>query len=388
MINQYLIKCLFSEKIYKQEDGSTMIQEIDNKELIKDGLIQHCWTYDPIFDQVKNICFWDICYLTEKFESILLKKDKKEYLFTKSVLKSQYKIYTTVFKNESISVLDYISVTRNNVYESFIQKMFQLMKQYKTHLCIPEDYEIRLKSVKLINKLNQYKLNLVEDQRNNQIKYTLFGTSKLGRFSTKANSFPILSLKKEKRGNIIPNNDLFLELDYNAVDLRCLLGIANIEQPQSDLHDWLNQTYFPDLSRQEYKSEIFKSLYSSNQTELLPIDFEKIKSLYYRDGKVFTPYSKELECEEKLYLSYLLQSTSSSIFVDRVSLLLEEINKLNLSGIDVAFTLHDSVTFDIKNEYIEMLVKLGTEILSNTILGKFKINIKIGKNYGDMNKYE
>ena len=63
------------------------------------------------------------------------------------------------------------------------------------------------------------------------IKYNIFGT-KTGRLTTKPNSFPILTLKKEYRSILKPNNDLFVELDYNAAELRVLLTLMNVEQPK------------------------------------------------------------------------------------------------------------------------------------------------------------
>ena len=56
-------------------------------------------------------------------------------------------------------------------------------------------------------------------------KYSLFG-SKTGRLTLEKDSLPILNLKKEYRAAIKPNNDFFIELDYNAAEARVVLAFS------------------------------------------------------------------------------------------------------------------------------------------------------------------
>jgi len=56
------------------------------------------------------------------------------------------------------------------------------------------------------------------------IKYDSFKT-KTGRLATYTNSFPILTMDKSYRKILKPNNEWFLEFDYNAAELRVLLGL-------------------------------------------------------------------------------------------------------------------------------------------------------------------
>ena len=91
----------------------------------------------------------------------------------------------------------------------------------------------------------------------NCISYDIFGT-KTGRLSTKKNSFPIMTLNKSYRAILKPKNDLFLELDYNAAELRTLLALSGHTQPDQDIHEWnMKNVYGDRLNREESKKRIF-----------------------------------------------------------------------------------------------------------------------------------
>ena len=102
----------------------------------------------------------------------------------------------------------------------------------------PTNYENLVNTQKVISDIKYRKLNLNltplkkyfhEKRARNLFKtyssqdaycrYDVFG-SKTGRLSTMSGSFPIHNLKKEYRSIIEPNNDLLVELDYNAAASR------------------------------------------------------------------------------------------------------------------------------------------------------------------------
>jgi len=66
--------------------------------------------------------------------------------------------------------------------------------------------------------------------------YNPFGTV-TGRLTTMPQTFPILTLHRDFRGCLHPQEDWFLELDYNAAEVRTLLGLSGTPQPTGDIHD-------------------------------------------------------------------------------------------------------------------------------------------------------
>ena len=51
----------------------------------------------------------------------------------------------------------------------------------------------------------------------------------------------------------------------------------------------------------------------------------------------------------------------------------------------VAFPVHDSIVLDLAKEEKEKLPEI-IDIFSNTALGKFKVNISVGTNFGQLKK--
>ena len=81
------------------------------------------------------------------------------------------------------------------------------------------------------------------------VDYDIFGTI-TGRMTTKRGSFPALNLKRELKKHVRPNNDVFLELDFNAAEIRTMLALQGHEQPEEDIHEWnIKNVFKKDLSK-------------------------------------------------------------------------------------------------------------------------------------------
>ncbi len=215
------------------------------------------------------------------------------------------------------------------------------------------------------------------------IRYDAWGTA-TGRLTTKKDSFPILTLNKELRPAIVPSNDLFVEFDFNAAELRVLFGLLGQEQPCDDIHTWINKNIFESkYDRETSKKKVFSWLYNpkaKNKKLNGYLDRNRIYEQYYVGNKVETPYGRSLEVEEQKAVNFLIQSTSSDMFMTS-ALVVNEILKGKKSYI--AFCIHDSLVIDFSAEDRKHLLHLK-ESFSKTKFGQLRTNLRIGKNFGTM----
>ena len=67
-----------------------------------------------------------------------------------------------------------------------------------------------------------------------------------------------MNLKSELKGIVEPKWDCFLELDFNAAEIRTMISLMGQEQPQEDIHEWnIKNIFKEDLSRAEAKQKFF-----------------------------------------------------------------------------------------------------------------------------------
>jgi len=224
-------------------------------------------------------------------------------------------------------------------------------------------------------------------------KYNIWGT-KTGRLTTMPGTFPILTLDKQYRSILKPNNDWFLELDYNAAELRVALSLAGQDQPEEDIHQWNMDNIFGDMERQEAKRRIFAWLYGGKNItgslttndgtveKLLEEAYgrERIVGAYWTGTHVHTRYGRCIPSDHHHALSYIIQSSC----VDAVLRRLIELSRfLSTTKSRVAFTLHDSVVIDLADEDRGLIPEL-INLFGQNELGRFKVNVQVGRDFGRM----
>jgi len=164
----------------------------------------------------------------------------------------------------------------------------------------------------------------------------------------------------------------------------------NCVQPQEDLYEWIAKELLDGLPRANAKQIVIEWLYnSSNQTyqkysKNLDNVFKKeiLKSMYWVNGYVHTPFGRKIEADEHHAIPYLNQSTFIDLFHRQVIKVDDHLkNKKSF----IAFLLHDEFVIDLaedeKNELLEIL-----KIVQDTQFGKFLASVKVGKDYGNMKK--
>ena len=267
----------------------------------------------------------------------------------------------------------------------------------------PENYDYLLKMTKLLTKISHNELNIDLSSLNSvmhrenarrfrkkaenlpkYIRYNLFGT-KTGRLSTKKGSFPIMNINKEYRSIVKPKNDYFLELDFNAAEVRTLLALAGSKQPRMDIHAWnLAQGMGDNVeTREDAKKAFFSWLYdekkiNNNLEEIYHRN--QVRESHFKNNKVTTPFGNTMEADHHHALSYLIQGTTAEMVL-RQAIKIDEFLKEHKSFI--SFTIHDSVIVDISKDETHLARKL-VSIFGDTELGHFLVNSSVGSDFGNM----
>lgn len=321
----------------------------------------------------------------------------------KSLMKSHFK----ALSSSKISMQDvcFYDVVPQKHLQHYFDTKNEITKWVFDNIEKPQNYSFLLRLQAAVKELKQHPVNLNSfaiyvsgadcvkakhlyeqfGETTPYVDYDIFGTV-TGRLTTKKNSFPILNLKKELKKHVRPNNDVFLELDFNAAEVRTMLSLQNHEQPEEDIHEWnIKNIFKKDLSREEAKTKLFAWLYNE-QSQAIQSSFydrESLRERYYDGEKVQTPFGRTINAPVRKALNYLLQSSSSDNTMDRFCKIS---NFLRATRSHVAFVVHDSVVIDLHKDDRRLIPEL-VEMFGDTKLGKFKVNCSLGKNLGSMRKF-
>ena len=245
-----------------------------------------------------------------------------------------------------------------------------------------DDYDI-------LHKAHVFTTNIAHQDitfgdKKGRVLYNIFG-SVTGRLTTKKGSVPILTLKKEQRQLLTPQNDAFIELDLNAAEIRMLMALSGREQPQGDIHEHLQKEIFGGWGkRSEFKERLFAWLYNPNSDDTVFDDFfsrETFRDFFAAEDELLqTPFGRRLAVEERKAQNYLLQSTTSDQVIENAY----KIQKmLKNKKSKIAFTLHDSIILDMAQEDAIMVKDIKRQF-EETRWGNFVSTCKIGKTFGDL----
>tara|TARA_R110002110_G_scaffold83975_13_gene218062 strand:- start:2331 stop:3512 length:1182 start_codon:yes stop_codon:yes gene_type:complete len=217
--------------------------------------------------------------------------------------------------------------------------------------------------------------------------YNIFGT-KTGRLATNADTFPILNMHKDLRKYVRPTNSCFVELDYNAFELRVLLYLSDADQPDQDIHQWnVQNVYQGAISREEAKKRIFSWLYNIDSKDHLSegvYNRDKILNKYWDGARVVNPFDRSIESDKFHATSYLVQSTAADIVLRQMT----KVHKmLKNKKSHIAFTVHDSVVIDMAEEDMELLPEIKKQF-STFRDTQFLTSVSIGSNFGNMESEE
>jgi len=288
------------------------------------------------------------------------------------------------------------------VPEDFLKEFCEIKNKITEHVFEtherPECYDHLNNVQKLLYKIRYQNLNLNNDECKNlhlssrnsnraktllngpqYIDYNLFGTV-TGRLTTCSKSFPILTVQKDFRKLLKPHNDWLLSLDYNAAEVRTFIALAGEQQPQEDVHEWhIKNLIEGEINREAAKTKFFDWLYNpeASDNEFNHYHRKKVLDKWYNNGYIKTVFNRNILVDRRKALSYLIQSTTADLVLDR-AVALDKYFKDKKSFI--SHIVHDEIVVDLADSERKLAPEIK-EIFSNNKLDKFLVNLTCGKNY-------
>ena len=304
----------------------------------------------------------------------------------------QKSIYNNVLASMDARVNPFSDVLKRTIPEHVLNEYESIKKEITERVIEshekPTDHEFLATLCSYLLKLSKNRLNL-----NNQEVLEKYGDyigfhpfTKNGRLTVTNKAFPILTLKKEERINIVPHNHFFLELDFNGAEVRTLFASAGLSQPENDIYKFISdEVYDGTMNRDEVKKNVIVTFYRGNSDlgrlgKL--VDIEALKSKFFFGDHLITPFGRKIMCDEEHFMNYLGQSASSyNFFIQMMKM--QDLLKYTKSF--VAFPQHDSLIIDFHEDDLGFSRQI-LESFQDTVLGKFLINKKMGYDFFNMVK--
>lgn len=344
--------------------------------------ITKTWKHSSLLDDDAKLTF---LYILAKGEDLSnFSVDKEQFLKAQKIIESQQRACNTAKINIKESC--FFDVLPQHHLSQWFHVRHEALKNLTNQKDKPEDYEILHKIHVLTSQISSQKINF--ESQNRAVKYEMFGSA-TGRLTTRKGSVPVLTLKKEQRKLLKPQNDAFVELDLNAAEIRMLIALSGQRQPEKDIHEWVSENVFANkLTREEVKVKIFSWLYnfSAPKSQLDKIFSRQIFRDFYLPEKqlLSTPFGRKLSVDERKAQNYLLQSSTSDQVLENAY----KIQKmLKATKSKIAFTLHDSIILDMDKKDAIMLKEIKDKFES-TRWGNFMSTCKIGKTFGSLKEFK
>jgi len=368
-----------------------------NQELPQD--ITHTWSYSAFLEN-KEVQYAKLYCGGKSLDDVCPEPLKDRWAHVRNRFEAFIKSFTTAR----------VSLNENCFYDLVPHKFLLEFCYVKDLICKhvfktypkPANYEYLLGLTKELEAIRHRQLKIVTQnlslakvkhrrfltkmkETSHYCKFNITGT-KTGRLTTFKNSFPILTLDKELRVVMAPRNDYYVELDFNAAELRTLLALQGKQQPQEDIHLWnINNIFEGQNSRAEAKKRIFAWLYNPQSHDGAcekHYNRESILREYYDSEYVTTIFGKRIKSEQRTALNYIIQSTCAENVLRQM---VKVANHLKGRKSYIAFPIHDSIVIDFSTEDSDLLKDI-IDIFATTDLGKFLVNVSAGTNFGQLKK--
>lgn len=293
-------------------------------------------------------------------------------------ISKQYEYCECLFE----SVRTYIEVSEESKFES------DMIKAYKT----VEEFGIGIKE-------QEFKQHFKVDNESFSVRdgvvYTSYNLYNLTQRPTNAfNGFNALSIPKDKeiRKCFVPQNDMFLEFDFDSYHLRIIANLVGYPIPSESFHSFLGKMYFQkeeltDEDYQESKKITFRQLYGGVEEKYKHIDFlssmeDYVNEQYNRyrkdrgyvlpTGRIIKP--NKSVTKYKLF-NFIIQNLETKFNVEKI-LKIEELLKGKKTKL--VLITYDSFLFDVSaKDGKGLLIDIKNVLQENNMVVKYKY----GKDY-------
>lgn len=286
-------------------------------------------------------------------------------------------IYQTLKK-----VINYEKNECFNFYNNLFTKVFFLLEQ---------------EGIKIIYQpfLELFKPNHPDFNIENNITYpyyNLYNVTSRPTNSFNSVNFSAIPHKEDFRKAIVPQNDYFIEFDFDGYHLRLLSDIIDYKLDSTKAHRQLASLYFQkeDISDEEYlqaKQMNFQAIYGKIPPQYSDLEiFKKIQTYidtlwktFEEQGYVNAPLSmkrfsyKIPDMNPHKLMNYIIQSVETS---RNVLILKDVLNFLKDKKTNIALYTYDSIVLDFsKDDGKDLLISIES-ILSKD---NFPVTHKIGR---------
>ena len=434
----------------KKADESLIIENIVRKSRF---ILDY---YDKFYDKLKD----------EEMESLYNDIELPLVKVLSSMEKTGVKVDKEVLDDMKLDIKERMSLITKKIYE-LAGKEFNINSPKQLgdvlftdlNLPAPKSNKTGFKTdVKVLQRLADYHpiINYILDYRNlNKIlttylegledyifddglvhtiyKQTLTRTGRLSSVEPNLQNIPVRNEEGRKvRKAFIPQNDLFLSIDYSQIELRILAHLSGDEELQKafnndqDIHTKVAADIF-DISEEQVtknqrrtaKAVIFGIVYGisgyglGENLELKPSEakkyIDKYLALYpkvdeymkhnikfaYETGYVKTLFNRKRIIEELTNTNYMIrqsgermalntpiQGTASDIMKMAMIKVYEEMHKHNFKS-KIVMQVHDELIFDVYENELDELIKVAKEAMENIykLSVPLKVSADTGKNW-------
>lgn len=387
--------------IYQKDTINTLIQKHNYTNLFCYDL----YKFDKFFKEYPYIIdlqsiFGLVGSRSDLIEDLFL-EEKTSYFENKNRINAHLKSYSVSQIELSGYSLDKIIPKKlfDELYTSKLVLIQKLVDKISSNIMVLDFYKKSFELIKNIQMISEKTIYIEEEKcRKLHLYFHIFG-SKNSRLSIRKNSFNIYNLNKQKRNILVAPEDHFIvQFDFKSFQPRLAIALFGDQELKKQIKNKEDlYSYFPG-NREDIKIAFLAWMFSNRKNSMFEEMAGSIHSskkdlhIQSKTGVVKNCFGRPLfftdEEEHVVFQHYIC-----SVEADTILNLTSELMSLTFGWKShIIFPFHDAITLyvhkDEKN-YIRFIKQYMENYLSSSQQFQigFPVEVKIGKNFMDMETY-